>query len=138
MNPFGGRLERERRTVEAMVWLYCRGLHGTEGRHDLCRDCSELLAYAEQRLARCPFCEGKPACSECAIHCYRATSRAQIRAVMRYAGPRMLLRHPILALFHWIDARKPAPEALPGNRQAVPASRQTTPCPHCETGPSVE
>ena len=133
MIPFENRLERERRTVEAMVRLYCRGLHGSG--HDLCRDCSELLGYVEQRLARCPFCEGKPACSECPIHCYRTTSRAQIRTVMRYAGPRMLLRHPILAFFHWIDARKQAPEALPETRRAAPAPPQATPCPHCDTGP---
>ncbi len=120
---FQSRIERERRTVEAMVSLYCRGLHGSERRHDLCRDCFDLLAYAEQRLARCPFCEDKPACSECPIHCYRAASRAQIRAAMRYAGPRRPLRHPILALFHWIDARKQAPEALPGTRRAAPDSR---------------
>ncbi len=148
---FESRLERERRTVEAVVSLYCRGLHGSG--HDLCRGCSELLEYAEQRLARCPYCEGKPACTECPIHCYRASSRAQIQAVMRYAGPRMLLRHPILAFFHWIDGRRPATEERPGSRRAAPTSRQAhegtaadrdvgsgprgpvkKPCPHCETG----
>lgn len=36
--------------------------------------------------------------------------REQIKAVMRYAGPRMLLHHPILALFHMLDGlRKPCP-----------------------------
>jgi hypothetical protein len=28
--------------------------------------------------------------------------RDKIRAVMRYAGPRMLSRHPILAFFHFL------------------------------------
>ena len=29
---------------------------------------------------------------------------------MHYAGPRMLLRHPILAIVHkWVDARREAP-----------------------------
>jgi hypothetical protein len=30
----------------------------------------------------------------------------KIRTVMRYAGPRMLLRHPILAIGHLLDGRR--------------------------------
>jgi hypothetical protein len=34
--------------------------------------------------------------------------RERIRTVMRYAGPRMALRHPLLALAHLLDSlRKP-------------------------------
>jgi hypothetical protein len=36
--------------------------------------------------------------------------RARIRAVMRYAGPRMLFRHPVLAFFHLLDRRRGAPQ----------------------------
>jgi hypothetical protein len=32
-----------------------------------------------------------------------------MRTVMRYAGPRMLWRHPLLAVAHLIDGRRPAP-----------------------------
>jgi hypothetical protein len=35
--------------------------------------------------------------------------RERIREVMRYAGPRMPLRHPILSIFHFIDGKRPAP-----------------------------
>jgi hypothetical protein len=35
--------------------------------------------------------------------------RDQIKQVMRYAGPRMLFRHPILTIRHFIDARRPPP-----------------------------
>jgi hypothetical protein len=35
--------------------------------------------------------------------------RDHIKLVMRYAGPRMLLRHPILTIRHLLDARRPAP-----------------------------
>jgi hypothetical protein len=31
--------------------------------------------------------------------------REQVKVVMRYAGPRMLLHHPLLALRHLIRAR---------------------------------
>lgn len=110
------RLTRERKTIEAMIGLACRDRHGTtEG---LCQECSALLAYARGRLEKCPFEERKPTCAKCPIHCYRPERRAEIREVMRYAGPRMLWRHPVLALFHWLDGRR---EALP-----LPASRRST------------
>jgi hypothetical protein len=30
--------------------------------------------------------------------------REQVKEVMRYAGPRMIFRHPVLAVMHWVDA----------------------------------
>jgi hypothetical protein len=103
----GPRIERERKTVEAMARIFCRNRH----RRDLCPECSELLAYAGRRLDKCPFGEMKPACSNCPIHCYKPDMREQIRAVMRYAGPRIVWRHPVLAAYHLIDARRKAPPA---------------------------
>jgi hypothetical protein len=100
------RLVREKKTVQAMVRLACRGRHGTQD--GLCEGCEVLLSYALERLDKCPFQGNKPTCAECPIHCYRPSMRKEIRAVMRYAGPRMLLRHPILAVRHLIDGgRKP-------------------------------
>ncbi|MBN2412736.1 nitrous oxide-stimulated promoter family protein [candidate division KSB1 bacterium] len=29
-----------------------------------------------------------------------------VRRVMRYAGPRMLLRHPVLTFWHVVDGRR--------------------------------
>jgi predicted amidophosphoribosyltransferase len=98
------RIKRERRTVAAMIALYCRDHHRSEDA--LCSECSELLAYADERLDRCPFGERKTTCAKCPVHCYRPAMREKIRAVMRYAGPRMLLRHPLLAIRHLIDSSK--------------------------------
>jgi hypothetical protein len=101
------RMIRERRTVEAMIGIYCHGQHGTP--HGLCEDCEAVQEYARQRLQKCPFQEGKTTCAKCPVHCYRAEMREQIRAVMRYAGPRMLFRHPIMALQHMVDGRRETP-----------------------------
>lgn len=94
-------MDREARTVEAMIRLYCRERHASS--QSICADCAELLAYACARLDKCPFQGDKPTCARCPVHCYRADRRARVRAVMRYAGPRILLRHPLLALRHLID-----------------------------------
>lgn len=102
-----GRMERERRTVEAMIRLYCRAHHGEGG--DLCSECGELLEYALARLERCPFQEGKTTCVRCPVHCYRPEMRERIRRVMRYAGPRMLASHPLLALLHLLDGLRREP-----------------------------
>jgi hypothetical protein len=113
-------MEREARTVEAMIALHCRQVHGTSpGTAGLCPGCAALRTYALQRLQRCPFQEGKTTCACCPVHCYRADMREQIRAVMRYAGPRMLLRHPILAALHLADGlrKEPAQGLLPPSRR---------------------
>ena len=112
------RLQRELRTVAAMLRIACRDLHGEPPRDDagLCAECAGLLDYARKRLAGCPFGPEKPTCVNCTIHCYGATQRETMRAVMRHAGPRMLREHPWLAVTHLVDgwrAAPPRPRAAP-------------------------
>jgi len=95
------RRRREWVTMEAMIGCHCRGRHGTRG--DLCQECEELRDYAARRLERCHFGAEKPACARCPVHCYQRQWRERIKAVMRYAGPRMVWRHPVLSLLHWRD-----------------------------------
>lgn len=103
----GPRIRQEQRTIDAMLGIYCRDHHGTARR--LCPDCESLRSYAHQRLATCPFQEEKPVCNRCEVHCYSVAKREQVRAVMRYAGPRMPLRHPWLALRHLLDKLRRMP-----------------------------
>jgi hypothetical protein len=102
LTEFDGRLEREYRTMQCMVEIYCADHHGGT-RSALCPDCAEFLGYAGRRLEKCPYGEGKPVCAKCPIHCYKQTQREQAREIMRYAGPRMVLRHPWLSLTHMLD-----------------------------------
>ncbi len=95
------RILREKRTIAVMIAMYCRGRHGSGS---LCAECQELHEYAFARLDRCRFGSGKPPCANCTVHCYKPSMREKARAVMRYAGPRMLWLHPILSLRHWLDS----------------------------------
>jgi hypothetical protein len=97
-----GKVRRERRTIRAMVGIYCRDHHG--GRKALCAECQALVDYALGRLERCPFGDQKTVCAQCPVHCYKPAMRTAVKSVMRYAGPRMLFRHPLLALQHRFDA----------------------------------
>ncbi|MFY9397111.1 MAG: nitrous oxide-stimulated promoter family protein [Desulfomonilia bacterium] len=106
------RLSRERRTLEIMIRIFCRGVHGS--RPGLCTECSALRDYALDRLRRCPYGGGKPACSHCTTHCYKKDMRARIQEVMRYSGPRMLTRHPCLSLRHLLDLKKSPEVKAPG------------------------
>jgi predicted amidophosphoribosyltransferase len=94
-----------------MVELYCRDHHAPSSADPggLCPDCAALLGYARARLARCPYAAGKPTCAKCPTHCYRPAMREQVRSVMRYSGPRMLTKHPLLAAAHLIDGRRIRP-----------------------------
>ena len=89
-----------------MVGIYCRDHHGTSA---LCPECQQLQDYARLRLDRCRFGAEKPTCARCPVHCYQRNRREQIKTVMRYSGPRMLLPHPILSLFHWLDSFRKIP-----------------------------
>ncbi|MBU6402899.1 MAG: nitrous oxide-stimulated promoter family protein [Verrucomicrobia bacterium] len=91
-----------------MIQCYCHDRHGS--RDGLCPECQGLLDYANVRLERCRFGEAKPTCANCPVHCYQRQRREQVRTVMRYAGPRMLWRHPMLALRHWWDGLTAPPQ----------------------------
>ena len=102
------RRAREFKTIAVMLRMYRHAHHGSQDT-PLCRDCIELHDYARRRLERCLFGEAKPTCVNCTVHCYKALMRERVRQVMGWAGPRMPWRHPVLAAWHLIDGRRPAP-----------------------------
>jgi len=104
------RLARELKTIRAMVRIFCRDHHGVAASGALCVECAALLNYATRRLDRCVFGDDKPTCANCKVHCYSAAMRERVRDVMRYAGPRMVWRHPLLAAVHLREGRRPAPD----------------------------
>lgn len=97
--------DREKKVVSLMIWIYCHGNHGS-AKGVLCQECAALTEYAAARVDHCPHMETKTFCSNCKTHCYKPQMREQIRKVMRYAGPRMILYHPIMAIRHVIEMKK--------------------------------
>ena len=85
--------EKEKQVIQEMISLYCRKQHHGQS---LCKECQTLCRYAHQRIDCCPFMESKTFCSNCSVHCYQKERREQIRRVMRFSGPRMLLHRPLL------------------------------------------
>ena len=104
MSKIKDKREREKKIVADMIALYCRKKH--RHKNSLCTECAQLRAYAEQRSDRCPFMETKTFCSNCKVHCYKPEMRDKIRQVMRFAGPRMLMYHPVAAVRHLLESRK--------------------------------
>jgi hypothetical protein len=100
------RSAREKKTLAVMVAMYCRAHHG-QGK-ERCEDCDSLVGYAHERIDKCPFIDDKPTCLNCRIHCYVPSRRAQVRTIMRFSGPRMIYRHPVLAIRHVVDGRRSA------------------------------
>lgn len=103
------RRRKEQAVVEEMIALYCRKKHRTAEKENgrVCSCCQELIDYARMRSERCPFMEQKTFCVNCKVHCYKPAMRERIREVMRFSGPRMLLYHPLLALWHlWCSIKE--------------------------------
>ena len=99
MSAVEEKREREKEVVSLMISLYCRKKHGSR-KGELCQKCRELNDYARMRSDKCPFMETKTFCSACKVHCYSPQMQQRVKAVMRYAGPRMLFVHPVMALKH--------------------------------------
>lgn len=93
--------------MSKMVGIYCSAHHDVSG-DGICSDCRQFLQYAETRLRKCPYGEEKPTCANCPVHCYKPAQREFARQIMRFAGPRMLLRHPLLAIAHQLDGFRKA------------------------------
>lgn len=100
---FLGRIKREELTIRKMIELYCRDKHNSK--NGLCEKCKNITDYADRKLSKCMFGENKPICVDCPVHCYRSNEREYIREIMRYAGPRMILSHPMMAIMHKIDQK---------------------------------
>ncbi|MDR2721393.1 MAG: nitrous oxide-stimulated promoter family protein [Coriobacteriaceae bacterium] len=101
------RRQREKRTISQMLAIYCEAHHAQEVRNQLsyggellCSECLILDDYAVMRTERCRKMDVKTSCEECGNHCYEPSMRQSIREVMRYAGPRMIKKHPVAAVRH--------------------------------------
>lgn len=101
------RREREKLVVSQMIAIYCAGHHPRGERTEtgyagepVCPACADLDRYAVLRTERCRKMATKTSCKNCEHHCYPPKMEARIREVMRYAGPRMLYRHPVAAVRH--------------------------------------
>ncbi len=137
------RIAREKRTVGAMVHIYCSAHHESRP-GTLCTECAKLFDYATERLDLCRYGEDKPACNRCPVHCYAPEPRQKVREVMRFAGPRMTLRHPILAIGHLRDLlRSPNKASVaptinsPPPTQNINPDRASSMPSHPKTGPTA-
>ena len=106
MDKLTGKLKREHQSLVRMTAIYCKGQHNhSDG---LCDNCTDLMDYSADRLAKCPYGQAKPNCNKCPIYCYKKPSREFVRRIMRYSGPRMLIHHPIDALRHTLNKLRKA------------------------------
>ena len=92
------RTDKDRRTLEAIGRIYCEAHHdGPKDAARLCPTCRQAIEATLARAAACPFGhEGN--CQDCTVHCQRGEAQERIRAIMRYAAPRMAVRHPLMTM----------------------------------------
>lgn len=112
------QLRRDLKLLARFIAVYCHSNHRDEPKsavnlktHDvraiharppaLCSSCRKLLTHAFVKRSRCPL-DPKPNCKKCPEHCFAPRYRAQIRAVMKYSGRRLVLRGRLDYLWHLI------------------------------------
>ncbi|MHB1323868.1 MAG: nitrous oxide-stimulated promoter family protein [Coriobacteriia bacterium] len=117
------KVRGDTRIVAGLGAIYCEAHHGGRVRtrlHSdaatlgvygrrvpvLCEECVAHIRYAEARRAYCPK-DPKPFCAHCDTHCYRADEAEWQRQMMRFAGPRSMLRgYALPGIRHALEARK--------------------------------
>lgn len=92
-------LDKDRRTLEAIGSIYCRGHHPGVAKDTggLCPACRGTIEQTLDRAAACPYGHGHN-CEDCETHCQRGEAQQRIKAIMAYAAPRMVFRHPLMTL----------------------------------------
>ena len=58
----------------------------------------ELIMKAFRHTERCPHSFYKTFCHQCPTTCYKLTDLEQIEPIMKYAGRKIILKHPIMGL----------------------------------------
>ncbi len=102
------RIQEDSEKLLDFVHMYCSGNHKglskttfvfnypkvplqlEEGR-ELCDECAKLLKHAIVMRYLCPL-DPKPKCRNCPEHCYKPEYRDAMDVVMRYVGPRLMLK----------------------------------------------
>lgn len=101
LNVIDDKREKEKEILASMIEVYCRGnKHISRSEKELCPSCRDLLDYSSLRVDKCPFMETKTYCANCHVHCYKQDRRDEIRQVMKYAGPRIVFKHPLMTIDH--------------------------------------
>lgn len=93
------RIQRDLRTLQAMGSIYCGAHHAgvSKDAAGLCEECAATIKFTHDRASACPY-DHRGNCKDCAIKCNRGDQKERIKAIMRYAAPRMLFKHPLMTL----------------------------------------
>ena len=98
---------REQDSISKMIAIYCNKHHNLS--QSLCDDCINISEYAAKCISLCPYGPDKPVCGKCPSNCFRGDMYGKMVKIMRFAGPRMLYKHPFLTARHILDAFKKPP-----------------------------
>lgn len=92
--------EKKKKTLNFMFDIYKKS--HPQRKEDL----DELKSYAFTRIDKCPNVEEGIYCNTCKIHCFKEDEKEEMRKIMKFSGPRMMIYHPILAMDHLISTIK--------------------------------
>lgn len=103
------KVSEDKKIISTMISIYCNGNshkanEENKVKDDICPNCKRLQEYAYSKIDKCPKLKsGKKAiCGTCKNNCYMQDDELSnmMKAVMKYSGPRMILKHPLMTIKH--------------------------------------
>jgi len=99
----------DKAVIHWMIDYYCKKHHKSDS---ICEECSAVLEYALKRIEKCPYGRTKPVCSNCSIHCYKIEMRQRIKIIMKFSGPVIIFRKPVIGIKYLLKKKMYRPEKL--------------------------
>lgn len=97
---FSAKYDRD--TLLGLFKIYCAHEHADKAEgienDSLCPSCRVSLDYSLERTLTCKLKGSGQLCSSCPVHCFEPDQRENIRKIMRFSGPRLIWKSPLLAI----------------------------------------
>ena len=86
-----------------MIKIFCKGNHPDDNSNNssnLCNMCHDMEKYIHNRIDYCK--QNNFFCAYCDNKCHPMDKSDYLKKIMRYSGPRILKKYPIMSIKHFL------------------------------------
>lgn len=85
-----------------MIKIFCKSNHSDDNTYNcnnLCNKCYDMQKYMHYRI---DHCKQNNFCAYCGTKCHPKDKSDYMKKIMRYSGPRIFKKYPIISIKHFI------------------------------------